>query len=41
MIKTKTLKSETLSAVYIIIKDESESQYDLKRIKKTIKATKT
>jgi hypothetical protein len=41
MIRAKALKSETLSAVYIAIKDESESRHDLKRAKKTIKATKT
>jgi hypothetical protein len=41
MIKAKALKSKTLSVVYIAMKDESESRYDLERAKKTIKATKT
>jgi hypothetical protein len=41
MIKAKALKSETLSVVYITIKDKSESQHDLKHTEKTIKATKT
>jgi hypothetical protein len=41
MIKAKALKSKTLSIAYIAIKDESESQHDLKYIKKTIKAAKT
>jgi hypothetical protein len=35
------LKSETLSIVYIAVKDESESRHDLEHAKKTIKATKT
>jgi hypothetical protein len=41
MIKTKTLKNKTLSAVYIVIKDKSESQHDLEHTEKTIKAAKT
>jgi hypothetical protein len=41
MIKAKALKSKTLSAVYIVMKDESESRYDLEHAKKTIKTTKT
>jgi hypothetical protein len=41
MIRAKALKSKTFSIVYIAIKDESESRYDLKRTKKTIKTTKT
>jgi hypothetical protein len=41
MIKTKALKNKTLSIMYIAIKDESESQYDLEYAKKTIKAAKT
>jgi hypothetical protein len=41
VIKVKALKSEILSAVYIAIKDKSESRRDLKRIKKTIKTIKT
>jgi hypothetical protein len=41
MIKTKALKNKTFSVIYIVIKDESESRYDLKYTKKTIKTTKT
>jgi hypothetical protein len=41
MIKTKILKNKIFFAIYIIIKDKSESRYDLKRTKKTIKTTKT
>jgi hypothetical protein len=40
IIKTKALKNKTLFIAYITIKDESKSQYNLERAKKTIKAAK-
>jgi hypothetical protein len=41
MIKTKALKSKTLSVIYIAIKNKSKSRHDLKHTEKTIKITKT
>jgi hypothetical protein len=35
------LKNKTLSATYIVVKNKSESWYDLEYAKKTIKTTKT
>jgi hypothetical protein len=41
VIRAKALKNKTLSVVYMVVKDESESRHDLEYTKKTIKTTKT